>query len=115
MVNTTKRLAQRINAEKKPDAIIVNYGSFEETLPFYIGGRTYLVSYTGELEMGSKYKDAKEFFLNEDEFVRLFRSEKDVWVVFKIKKFVRLKELLHIDANNIITCQDNRCLMNNRR
>ena len=114
-VNTTKELAQKIKAEKKVNSIIVNYGSFDETLPFYTCGRTYLAAYSGELEMGSKYNDAKKFFLNEDEFVRLFKSDKDVWVVFKTKKVTRLKELLSIDDDNMITCQNTRCVVNNGR
>jgi 4-amino-4-deoxy-L-arabinose transferase-like glycosyltransferase len=111
-LNTTKALAQRINASKTASSIIVDYGSIDQTLPFYTRGRTYLASSTGELEMGSKYPDAKGFFLNEDEMARLFRSDKDVWVVFKAKRLARLKEL-GIQPSDVFICQDQRCVIGN--
>ena len=58
-LNTTKGLAAAIRKAGKEHAIVVNYGSFDETLPFYLGRRTYLAEFTGELEMGSTYPDAK--------------------------------------------------------
>jgi 4-amino-4-deoxy-L-arabinose transferase-like glycosyltransferase len=111
-LNTTKALAQIINASKTDSSIVVDYGSLDQTLPFYTRGRTYLASSTGELEMGSKYPDAKEFFLSEDEMARLFRSDRDVWVVFKAKRLPRLKEL-GIDPSDVLICQDQRCLIGN--
>ena len=50
--NTTKELAKTIK-EAGEDQVIVNYRSFDETLPFYLGRRTYLAEFTGEWN-GSK-------------------------------------------------------------
>jgi 4-amino-4-deoxy-L-arabinose transferase-like glycosyltransferase len=111
-LNTTKALAQTINTSKTDSSIVVDYASLDQTLPFYIRGRAYLAAYAGELEMGSKYPDAKAFFLSEDEMARLFRSDKDVWVVFKEKKLARLKEL-GIGPSDVFTCQDQRCVIGN--
>jgi 4-amino-4-deoxy-L-arabinose transferase-like glycosyltransferase len=108
--NTTKDLAQIINETKTDASIIVNYGSFDETLPFYTRGRTYIVSYTGELEMGAKYPEERHFFLNDEEFMRMLQSDRDIRVVFKHKKLSRLKEL-GIEGTNILYCQDNRCVL----
>ncbi len=113
-LNTTKRLAEAINGEKKSNSVVVNYGAFDETLPFYIKGRTYIAAYTGELEMGSTYPEEKRFFLNEDEFIHLFQSDRDVWVVFKKKKLARMNEL-GIKEKIALTCQDNRCVIANHK
>jgi 4-amino-4-deoxy-L-arabinose transferase-like glycosyltransferase len=111
-LNTTKGLAAAIHRVGKDNAIAVNYGSFDETLPFYLGKRTYLAEFTGELQMGSKYPDSKSFFLNRDEVVRLFHSDRPVFVVVKEKRLAEMKRLGIEDAG--MTCQDQRCLIANR-
>ncbi|OPY64979.1 MAG: Undecaprenyl phosphate-alpha-4-amino-4-deoxy-L-arabinose arabinosyl transferase [Syntrophorhabdus sp. PtaU1.Bin050] len=91
--NTTKQLAQVINQAKMSASCVVNYGSYNQTLSFYTQRRTYLVDDTGELEMGSRYQDSKGWFLNRDEFERLFQSGRQAWVVFKTKRPGRSREL----------------------
>jgi hypothetical protein len=111
-LNTTKGLAQAIRDAGEERVIIVNYGSFDETLPFYLGKRTYLAEYTGELEMGAKYPDSKAFFLSRDDVARLFRSDSPVLVVVKEKRLAEMKSLGI--TNQDTTCQDERCLIANR-
>ena len=111
-LSTTKGLAAAMRKAGKDNAIVVNYGSFDETLPFYLGKRTYLAEYTGELQMGSEYPDSKGFFLNRDEVVRLFHSDRPVFVVVKAKRLAEMKKLGIEDAD--MTCQDQRCLIANR-
>jgi hypothetical protein len=111
--NTTKQLALEARTFRKDNLSVVNYGSFDETLPFYLGGRTLLVDFKGELEMGSKYPDSKAAFLGQDEFVRLFRSDRPVLVVFKARRSDGLRRLgLGKDAP--VLCRAGRCLMANR-
>ena len=110
-LNTTKGLAEAIHKVGKNNAIVVNYGSFDETLPFYLGRRTYLADFTGELEMGSTYPDSRSLFLSRDEMVRLFRSDLPVFVVVKAKRLPEMKRLGI--GNTEIICQDNRCLIAN--
>jgi len=86
-------LALFIDHHAAPGDIIVDYGSFDETLPFYTRKRVYLASFEGELEMGSHYEDARPFFLDQAAFVRLFRSEKRVFCVVKTTRLGRLKDL----------------------
>jgi 4-amino-4-deoxy-L-arabinose transferase-like glycosyltransferase len=112
-VNTTKMLAREIDRRAKADAIVVNYGSYDETLPFYLGRRTYVAEYTGELAMGANYTDAKPFFLSRDEFTRMVRSEKPVFVVMKAKR-LPLLESLDLSRNGIIGREDQRVLIANR-
>ena len=110
--NTTKRLAATIREAGEERAMVVNYGSFDETLPFYLGKRTYLAEFTGELEMGAAYPDAKAFFLDRDRVVRLFQSDRPVFVVAKAKRLPEMERLGIADAET--TCDDERCLIPNR-
>ncbi len=83
-VNTTKELAQLINREKAGAQFdVVNYASFDETLPFYTRQKVYIASYKGELEMGSTYPDTQQMFLSNEEFARLFKSDRKVLCVLK--------------------------------
>ncbi len=111
-LNTTKGLAQAIRGAGKEHAIVIDYGSFDETLPFYLGRRTYLAEFTGELEMGSKYPDSKGFFLNRDEAVRLFLSDSPVFLVVKERRLAEMKRLGIADAE--MTCREQRCVIANR-
>ena len=110
--NTTKRLAATIREAGEERALVVDYGSFDETLPFYLGKRTYLAEFAGELEMGAAYPDAKAFFLDRDGVVRLFQSDRPVFVVAKAKRLPEMKRLGIADAE--MTCDDERCLIPNR-
>jgi 4-amino-4-deoxy-L-arabinose transferase-like glycosyltransferase len=111
--NTTKNLARAVVMGSN-DAAVVNYGTFDETLPFYTGRRTYIADYRGELEMGSRYADGRPFFLDKNELLRLFRSDRPVFVVCKAKRLSGLKELGIVGVQPPL-CQDNRCLIANRR
>ena len=101
-----------INGQKTKADYIINYSSYDQTIPFYIKQGTIIASYTGELEMGSKYADAKDIFINEEEFLRLLSSDKKVLFVTKQK---RLEGLLNMFPGRIRAegCQNDRCLMAN--
>lgn len=114
-LNSTKQLAQVIRERQaRAEVTVVDYGSFEETLPFYIRGRVPVASYKGELAMGARYADAKSLSLSEQEFVRLFNSDKEVLAVLRES---RLRQLAGIGISNaaLVACQDTRCLISNRR
>jgi 4-amino-4-deoxy-L-arabinose transferase-like glycosyltransferase len=111
--NTTKRLALAINNAGYADAAIVDYGSFDETLPFYTGKRIYVADYKGELEMGSIYPEAKAYFLDTDAFARLYRSGRPVFVVFKENRLDRLRGL-GLERSGSPLCKEGRCLISNR-
>jgi 4-amino-4-deoxy-L-arabinose transferase-like glycosyltransferase len=111
-LNTTKRLAQTYNEQRTDGSLLVNYGSFEESLPFYTKGRVTLVSYTGELEMGSLYPDARDFFLSEEQFLELFRSGRKVFVVVKASRLKRLREKGLMDFH-MLASQNERYLISN--
>ena len=112
--NTTKELALAINRERCLDAAIVDYGSFDETLPFYAGKRTYVADYRGELEMGARYPDGAAYFLDTQGFLRLFRSDRPVFVVLKENRLDRMRQL-GVEGESPPLCVEGRCLIANRQ
>ena len=112
-LNTTKGLVQQIHRMGRPGPLVVNYGSFDETLPFYLERRTYIASYTGELEMGAKYADAKDYFLDKDGFESLFRSSRPVVLVMKEKRLESFKGA-GIEDSTAPLCDAKRCFITNQ-
>jgi len=112
-LNTTKRLSNIVNRDARHGDLLINYGSFDETLPFYTGRKVVIASYKGELDMGSKYEDSKHMFIDDDEFAKLFTSHQKVFSVLKAKRLQRLREKLP-ESIRLIECQSERCLIVNR-
>ncbi|HQK45895.1 MAG TPA: glycosyltransferase family 39 protein [Syntrophorhabdaceae bacterium] len=111
-LNTTKELALALNEKRSEDDLIVNYGSYDQTLTFYVKKRIIIVNYKGELDMGAKYEDAKGYFIDEDEFLRIARSNKRAFFVVKEKKLAYVKERL-FKGLKLITCRNDRCIYTN--
>lgn len=111
-LNTTKKLALLIAAESPQPDFIITYSSYEQIIPFYLKKPVVVASYTGELEMGSKYSDSKGRFISEEQFFKLIASNKRVLFTTKKKRLNRLEELfpgsIHLRA-----CQNDRCLISN--
>ncbi|MCX5807516.1 MAG: glycosyltransferase family 39 protein [Proteobacteria bacterium] len=113
MLNTTKTIANSINEKKDNYDYIINYASYDQTLPFYTKKRIIIASYKGELEMGSKYNDAKKYFIDEDTFINLYKTDKKIFCILKEKRLNRLKEKIP-DKILIINCHNERCLITNK-
>lgn len=110
---TSKHLARTINGLQPKAAMVVYYGSFAESLPFYTGRRIYIVGDRGELEMGAKYADAQAFFPDEKTLKDLFDSNEPVIAVMKRKRIPRFGEIVK-SGFRVLDCQDNRCVVINR-
>ncbi len=113
-MNTTKEFATIINQRRTGQDIIVNYASYDQTLPFYTGSRVVIASYKGELEMGSRYEDAKDIFINDDQLSALLNSSKGVFTVLKKKRLALLEEKISRPLA-ILKCVNERCLVHNRQ
>lgn len=111
-LNTTKGLAQVLNAKKSENDLIIGYGSIDQTLIFYTKQRVIITSYKGELAMGAKYDDARGYFIDEDEFLKIAGSNKKAFFIVKEKKLVHVKDRL-FKRLRLIACRDNRCLFTN--
>ncbi|MCX8021174.1 MAG: glycosyltransferase family 39 protein [Syntrophorhabdaceae bacterium] len=111
-INASKEIGLMVQQNKQKGDLIINFGSFNESLPFYTGERIIIVSYKGELEMGSKYPDARPFFIDEEAFQNMVKERKRVWIVSKKKRIERLKNILG-EEYRLITCQNQNCLITN--
>ena len=111
-LNTTKDLAMMLNEHKNQADYIINYSSYDQTIPFYIKRGITVASYKGELEMGSKYEDTKGIFISEEEFIKLLPSDKKVLFITKQKRLKRLQEMFP-ERIRIQGCQNDRCLVAN--
>ncbi len=111
-LNTAKDLALMINQEKTQADYIINYSSYDQTLPFYMKRSITVVSYTGELELGARYPDAKNIFMSDEDFSKLISSEKKVLLVTKQTRIKNLQGRfpgrIHLRG-----CQNDRCLLAN--
>ena len=93
-LKTSKELAVTANQRKGAFDYLVNYDCYEQTFLFYTKSRLILANHTGELAMGSKYDDAKDYFISEANFVRLLKSDKKVLFVTKENKIDRLRRMV---------------------
>ena len=111
-LNTTKKLSAAINERKPAPEYVVNYLSFDETLPFYTRRKVLIAGYKGELEMGAVYEDSKATFISEPDFLKLLHSGSPTVAVLKEKKLKRLKEMAG-DRMKVVECRSERCLVAN--
>jgi hypothetical protein len=111
-LKTAKDLAMMIDIRKAQADYIVNYSSYDQTIPFYIKKGVTVASYAGELEMGSKYEDAKSIFIGEEEFLKLLSSDKKVLFVTKQRRLKRFQDMFP-GRIRIQGCRNDRCLAAN--
>jgi 4-amino-4-deoxy-L-arabinose transferase-like glycosyltransferase len=113
-INTTKGLAAIIDQKSTGQDAIVNYASFDQTLPFYTRSKVIIASYKGELEMGSRYEDAKDIFINDGQLGALLDSPKSVFTVLKKKRLAVLQGKVSRPMT-LLKCMNERCLVYNRQ
>jgi 4-amino-4-deoxy-L-arabinose transferase-like glycosyltransferase len=111
-LKTAKDVAVMINRQKAQADYIISYSSYDQTIPFYIRRGVTVASYMGELEMGSKYEDAKKIFIGEETFLKLLTSDKKVLFVTKQNRLKRLQSMFP-ERIRIQGCQNDRCLAAN--
>jgi hypothetical protein len=111
-LKSAKNIAMMLNEQKKQADYIISYSSYDQTIPFYIKQGITVASYRGELEMGSKYEDAKKLFVSEEEFLKLLSSSRKVLFVTKERHLKRLQEMFP-ERIHIQGCENNRCLVVN--
>lgn len=111
-INTAKGIANIINEKKSKGDLIINYGSFDQTLLFYTRQRLIIASYKGELDFGSRYEDGKGYFINDGELVNVLNSGKRVFCVVKEKRLNYIREKFFKNINPI-ACLEERCVFSN--
>ena len=111
-INTTRHLSATIKNMKPAPEHVVNYLSFDETLPFYLRQKVLIAGYKGELEMGAAYEDSRHIFISESDFLRLLESGAPTVAVLKEKKLRWLKSIAG-ERFKVIECRSERCLVAN--
>jgi len=82
--HSSRNVAQAFMSLSGPDDAIVHLGSMEYSggLPFYTGREIYLLNGNrGSLDFGSRYGDATRLFLDNTQFVKLWKSQQRVFLV----------------------------------
>ena len=80
---STKELSLIVREKAGPDAIIASFGH-EQGLPFYTQRRVITVGGMGELEFGSKQGDQSAWFMDAQQFSRLWDGPKPVFLLFRL-------------------------------
>jgi hypothetical protein len=68
---------------------LVSFG-YEQSLPFYTGKRVVVVGDRGELDFGSKQGNQTGWFVEENDFMRLWQREQPVVVLIKKTDYERI-------------------------
>lgn len=95
---TTLYVAEDIRSTIRPGDIVVSYGDYAQGLAFYLQKRIVVASYLGELEFGSKHPSGQGWFIDDDQLINLWNSDKRVFIVFDKSKRNMLSNL-HIVKN----------------
>ncbi len=81
---SAKNLSAALTASLRPGDVIVQYRTYKQGVPWYTGRRTVLVDEVGVIAFGAdRAKDRAQYFIGEEEFARLWKSETRVFAVFK--------------------------------
>jgi len=90
---SSKELALLTRQAATPDSCLVTFG-YEQSLPFYTGRRVVVVGDKGELDFGSRQGDQADWFLDEADFIRLWRGEQQVTALIKTGDYERVSRQL---------------------
>ena len=87
-------LAQQVTSQ---GGCLASFG-YEQSLPFYAGKRVVVVGDKGELEFGSRQGDQAAWFVEENDFMRLWQKEYPVVVLLKRADYERIAPRLSPSA-----------------
>ncbi len=90
---SSKELALLARQTMPPEGRLVTYG-YEQSLPFYTGRQVVVVGGKGELEFGSRQGDQSAWFLNEADFIRLWREKHQVTALMQKNDYERISPRL---------------------
>lgn len=85
---SAKGVAAFIEKRLHPGDLLAQYATFDQGLPFYLKRRMALVEYKGELEFGSRFPTAKNWFFTREEF-EAYRKKRGVLLVIKKRDMER--------------------------
>jgi len=81
---SVKHLSAVLRESLRPGDVVAQYGIYRQGFSFYTHRRTVLVDFTGEMEFGmERAEDREEYFLDDEGFRRLWRSDRRVFCLFR--------------------------------
>ena len=78
---SAREAAEMLRRHARPGDVIAQYAEYDQGLPFYLKQRIVLVRYLGELEFGAKQERNPAWFIGDEQFERLWNSDKRVLVL----------------------------------
>ena len=81
-IESPRPLARAIAAQIEEDDIVAHYGTYEQSLPFYLGRLNTVIAYRGELAFGID-RENPSWFLGEEGLMALLEGEQRVFLVLK--------------------------------
>jgi len=92
---SVKSMAAVLAASLRPGDAVAQYGTYRQGIPFYARCRTIQVNDAGELAFGAEHAaDRARWFLEEEEFLRLWNSGTRVFCVLKREAMPLVREKL---------------------
>ncbi len=90
---SAKNLAAALAPLLRPGDVLVQYRTYKQGVTWYTGRRSVLVDETGELAFGAeRARDRAQYFVDDAEFARLWKSPARVFAVFKRAAMPLLRE-----------------------
>lgn len=82
---SSKTLALKVLELAAPDDLVASFG-YDQSLPFYTKRRTVVVGGMGELKFGSEQGDQSGWFINKEQFHKIWNSKQKVFVIINDKE-----------------------------
>ena len=93
-INSSRQLSDIIKPHLTQDDLVVQYGEYNQGIPFYLERRNVLVNYLGELEFGAKRETDPSWFIDGQEFLALWKGDRRVFVVIPARVWPQVQEKL---------------------
>lgn len=93
-INSSRQLSDIIKPHLSQDDLVVQYGEYNQGIPFYLERRNVLVNYLGELEFGAKRETDPSWFIDGQEFLTLWKGDRRIFVVIPARVWPQVQEKL---------------------
>ncbi|MCZ6625987.1 MAG: glycosyltransferase family 39 protein [Deltaproteobacteria bacterium] len=87
--HSSKPVAHALLAQSQASDLIIHEGALEYSagLPFYMGRQIYVLNgKRGDLEFGSRYPETQHLFLDDEDFSRLWKGHRRVFLVTRLQE-----------------------------
>jgi 4-amino-4-deoxy-L-arabinose transferase-like glycosyltransferase len=93
--HSSKAVAESIGRYRSQgDYSVVQYGGFDQGLPFYLGQRVVLTSHSQDMDFGDAHEKDRSWFLDDEGLRTLWRKQKKVFLVAERDDLSKLRSLL---------------------